>query len=145
LTAPGNPLALATIADVASKRPRLALRPHRAGAQQQLKSLQHRAHLALADLIVVAPPCPTGPDIAQAIRAGRADCGIATRSVANTAGLDFVPIVWERFDLTVRHRDYFHPPLQVFLDFLRGEAFAARARELGGYDVADAGAVRHAP
>jgi len=45
----------------------------------------------------------------------------------------------------MRHRDYFHPPLQAFLGFLRTKAFTTRALEFGGYDVADAGAVRHAP
>ncbi|MEZ5785017.1 MAG: substrate-binding domain-containing protein [Xanthobacteraceae bacterium] len=40
------------------------------------------------------PVCPTGTDIAQVIRSGHADCGIATRSVANAAGLGFVPILW---------------------------------------------------
>ena len=30
-------------------------------------------------LHLVKPVCPTGPDIAQAVRSGRADCGIATR------------------------------------------------------------------
>ena len=71
--------------------------------------------------------CPTGPDVAQAIRAGRADAGIATRSVANAAGLDFVPIVWEPFDLLMRQRDYFRPPLQALMRFLRSDEFAARA------------------
>jgi excisionase family DNA binding protein len=141
----GNPLAIATIADVGTRRARLAVRPQGAGAQLLLLSLLHRAGLSLDDLVIATPPCPTGPDIAQAIRAGRADCGIATRSVANAAGLGFVPIVWERFDIAVRRRDYFRPPLQAFLGLLHGEAFRARARELGGYDVGEAGAVRHAP
>ena len=145
LVAPGNPLAIATIADVARRRARMAVRPHGAGAQLLLLSLMHRARLSYDGLPVVAPPCPTGSDIAQAIRAGRADCGIATRSAANAAGVDFVPIVWERFDVTMRQRDYFRPPLQAFLGFLRSDAFAARAGELGGYDVSDTGAVRHAP
>ena len=86
--------------------------------------------------------CPTGPDIAQAIRAGRADTGIATRSVANAAGLDFVPIVWETFDLLMRQRDYFRPPLQALMRFLRSDDLAARAREMGGFDLSTAGAVR---
>ena len=145
LVAAGNPLEIATIDDVARRRARVALRPLGAGAQLLLLSLLHRTKLSLDDLAAVAPPCPTGPDIAQAIRAGRADCGIATRSVANAAGLDFVPITWERFDITMHQRDYFRPPLQAFVGFLRREAFATRARELGGYDVSDAGAVRHAP
>ena len=54
-------------------------------------------------------------------------------------------ITWERFDLVVRRRDYLRPPPQAFFGFVRSEAFAARAHELGGYDVADAGVVRHAP
>lgn len=145
LVAAGNPLAITTLDDATQRRARLAVRPPGAGAQLLLLALLHRAKLSLDDLATVAPPCPTGPDVAQAIRAGRADCGIATRAVANAAGVDFVPIVWERFDLTVRHRDYFRPPLQALLGFLCTEAFAARAREFGGYDIADAGAVRHAP
>jgi molybdate-binding protein len=145
LVVPGNPLALATIEDVAARRVRVAVRPHGAGAQQLMLSLLHRAKLSLGDLVTVAPPSPTGPDIAQAIRAGRADCGVATRSVANAAGLDFIPIVWEHFDIAMRQRDYFRAPLQAFAGFLRTPAFTARAKELGGYDVADAGSVRHAP
>ena len=47
--------------------------------------------IALDDLKLAKPAFPTGPDIAQAIRAGRIDCGIATRSVAKSAGLDFLP------------------------------------------------------
>jgi len=145
LVTAGNPLAIGTVDDVAPRRARLATRPSGAGAQLLLLSLLHRAGLSFQDLVVITPPCPTGPDIAQAIRAGRADCGVATRSIADTAGLGFVPIVWERFDIAMRQRDYFRPALQAFLGFLRANAFAARARELGGYDVSDAGAVRYAP
>jgi len=145
LVAAGNPLAIATIEDVIRRHARLAVRPQGAGAQLLLLSLLHRGKRSLDELAIAAPVCPTGPDIAQAIRAARADCGIATRSVANAAGLDFVPITWERFDITMRQRDYFRPPLQAFVGFLRRQAFATRARELGGYDVSDAGAVRHAP
>jgi molybdate-binding protein len=86
--------------------------------------------------------CPTGSDTAQAIRSGRADVGVATRSVANSAGLDFVPIVWEPFDLVMRQRDYFRPPMQALMRFLRSDDFRTRASELGGFDVSGAGEVR---
>ena len=102
----------------------------------------HRAKATLDQLTAVTPVCPTGPDIAQAIRAGRADTGIATRSVANASGLDFVPIVWEPFDLVMRQRDYFHPPLQALIRFLQSDELSARAQELGGFDLGDAGKVR---
>ena len=77
------------------------------------------------------------------MRTGRADCGIATRAVALSAGLDFVPLTWERFDLALRQRDYFMPGPQALFGFLRTPAFRERAAELTGYDTAEAGRVRH--
>jgi putative molybdopterin biosynthesis protein len=142
LVAAGNPLRLADVAGIADKRARIALRPQGAGAQLLLLALVARAGLALDDLAVVKPACPTGADIAQAVRSGRADCGIATRAVAQAAGLDFVPLVWERFDLALRQRDYFRPPLQALFKFIRTGAFRERAAELSGYDVSEAGDVR---
>jgi molybdate-binding protein len=101
-----------------------------------------RAGFALDALTLVRPVCPTGADIAQAVRAGRADCGIATRAVAQAAGLDFVPLTWERFDLALRQRDYFLPGLQALFKFARTTTFRDRASELSGYDVSEAGNVR---
>lgn len=143
IVAAGNPLKLGDIAGVASKRAKLALRPQGAGAQLLLLSLVAHVGLTLDALATVKPVAPTGPDIAQAVRAGRADCGIATRSVAQAAGLGFVPLTWERFDLALRQRDYFLPGLQALFKFVRTEAFHARGRELTGYDTSEAGDVRH--
>ncbi len=142
LVAAGNPLALTDIASVAETRARLAPRPPGAGAQLLLIALVARASLTLDDLALVRPACPTGADIAQAVRAGRADCGIATRAVAQAAGIGFIPLAWERFDLALRRRDYFLPGPQALLRFMRTPPFRERAAELGGYDVADAGEVR---
>lgn len=144
LVAPGNPLNIVTIDDVVAKRARIAMRPKGAGAQLLLLSLMHRAKAALDQLAAAGPVSPTGPDIAQAIQAGRADTGVATRAVARSAGLDFVPVVWEPFDLLMRQRDYFRPPLQALIKFLRSDELAARAREMGGYDLSQSGCVRFA-
>ena len=142
LLAPDKPLKIDSIEDVIAKRARIAMRPKGAGAQLLLLALLHRAKVSLEKLVTVGPVCPTGPDIAQAIRAGRADTGIATRSVANSAGLDFVSIVWEPFDLVMRQRDYFRPALQALLKFLHSDELIVRAQEMGGYDLRDAGSVR---
>jgi excisionase family DNA binding protein len=140
--APGNPLQLRDVAGIAARRARLALRPQGAGAQLLLLALLARAGLAFDALALVKPACPTGADIAQAVRSGRADCGIATRAVAQAAGLDFVPLTWERFDLALRQRDYFRPGLQALFKFVRTAEFRERAAELAGYDVSEAGDVR---
>jgi len=144
LVAAGNPLGLTTLADARDNRARLAARPDGAGAQQLLQALLRRETLTLAEFDV-ALVAPTGPDIAQAIRAGHADCGIATRAVAVAAGIGFEPLAMERFDLLMRQRDSYRPPLQKLLALLRSPLFAERAAELGGLDVSGAGQVRWAP
>jgi excisionase family DNA binding protein len=143
LVAPGNPLKLSDIGSAAAARARMALRPNGAGAQLLLLALLAQAGLAFEALNTIKPPCPTGPDIAQAVRTGRADCGVATRAVALAGGLDFIPLTWERFDLALRQRDYFRPGPQALAEFLRTAAFRERAAELKGYDVAETGSVRH--
>jgi excisionase family DNA binding protein len=142
LVAPDNPLGLSDMASIATSRARMAQRPAGAGAQLLLLALLARAAIALDELKLAKPAFPTGPDIAQAIRAGRIDCGIATRSVARSAGLDFLPLTWERFDLVMRQRDYFMKGPQALFDFMRQQVLRDRAAELGGYDASDAGVVR---
>jgi molybdate-binding protein len=68
-----------------------------------------------------------------------------SRAVAPRRGLDFVPLRMEHFDLLMRQRDYFRPPLQALLNLLREPRFAERAQDLGGLDVSGAGRVRWAP
>ncbi len=145
LVAPGNKLKLTDISSVVQNRARLAQRQPGAGAQLLLLRLLHKAGLSPDAVTGVEPEFATGPDLAHAVRIGRADCGIAPRSAAREAGLDFVSLAWERYDLVLRQRDYFRPGPQALFIFMRTAAFAERAAELGGYDIADSGAVRRLP
>lgn len=138
----GNPRNLHSLADVTAGNARIAIRQKGAGAQMLLEALLARSGTSLSDLNRLDPPCLTGPDLAAAIRAGAADCGIATRSAARASGLDFVPLLWENFDLVMRQRTYFQPPMQALLKFLAQGELRTRAAELTGYDVASAGTIR---
>ena len=137
VVASGNPLGLAGLRDAHERKLRVAVRPEGAGAQQLLLGLLKRDGLSIGDFgrTVVAP---TGPDIAQAIRSGHADCGIATRAVATAAGVGFVPLCIERFDLLMRQRDYFRAAAADLPRAARRSALrwpgggARRARCVGG-------------
>jgi putative molybdopterin biosynthesis protein len=144
IVATGNPLGISELREAHARKLRFVIRPDGAGAQQLLLGLLKRDGLSVDDL-GPGHVAPTGTDVAQAIRADHADLGIATRAVAAAAGLDFIPLCVERFDLLMRQRDYFRQPLQTLLALLSDPRFAARARELGGLDVAAAGSVRWAP
>lgn len=142
LVAPGNPHGTSDLARLAGTGLRMAQRQEGAGAQLLLLSLLTRGGIDPRDIAFVKPACATGSDLAQAIRAGHADCGIATRAVAQAAGLDFVPLLWENFDLVLRQRDYFLPGPSALFGFVRSDRFRQRATELGGYDLSVCGAVR---
>lgn len=140
VVAPGNPLRLMNIGDVAAKRAKTAERQEGAGAQALLLRLLKLSGIGRESLTrtMIAK---TGDDLAVAVREGRIDCGIATRTVAATRGLGFISLAWERFDLVMRRRNFFEPGPQALFDLVRTQAFATRAISLTGYDVPDAGKV----
>lgn len=144
LVAPSNPKHLQSIADVVSAGAKIAMRQQGAGAQMLLDVLLKRAGARLKDLNPLEPPCLTGPDLAAAVRSGSADCGIATRAAAKSAGLEFVPLLWEHFDLLMRQRSYFLPPMQALIGLLSQRRLKTRAADLGGYDLTPAGKIRYA-
>jgi putative molybdopterin biosynthesis protein len=145
IVAPGNPLAIKNLEDVASKKSRLIRRQDDAGSHVLLTRLLAAAGLALDALKVLPAIAHTENDLGLAIVEGKADVGLAIRSVATQFRLGFVPLHRERFDLVMRRRDYFEPPMQKLLEFARTPGFAARAADLGGYDVAGAGRVAFNP
>ncbi len=141
----GNPRGVASLQDALAQGARFAMRQKGAGAQMLLDVLLERLGTKATDIKRLKAPCLTGPDLANAIAHGEADCGVATRSAAKAARLDFVPLLFEHFDLALRQADYFRPPLQALMKILRSDRLRAQAADLTGYDVSEAGEVRSTP
>jgi excisionase family DNA binding protein len=139
VVAEGNPLRLLAAADLARPGIRLVRRQEGAGAQILLRHLLAEAKLRFESLAVATPPALTESEVADAVLDGKADVGIAAKSVAHHFRLGFVPLKRERFDLAMRRRDYFEPPIQKLLRFARSPEFAATAAALGGYDITETG------
>src|SRR5688572_2749735 len=137
----GNPLGLAGVEDLRTKQPRIVLRQPGSGAESLLDALLERASLTREELNVAGRAALTETDVAVAVADGAADCGLAVGAVARRFGLDFVPLQRERFDLALRRRAYFEPPLQRLFGFARTEIFRQRADALGHYDVSGVGEV----
>ena len=137
----GNPKGIAGVADLAG----LTVMPRQAeaGSQVLLEDLLRRAGLAPEALTLVAPPARSEADVALAVAEGRADAGPGLAGLARQHRLDFVPLLRERFDIAVLRRAYFEEPFQRLMAFCRGEAFAAKAAALGGYDLTGFGRVRY--
>jgi len=139
----GNPFGVSGIADLCRPPLRIILRKEGAGSGLLLDHLLAAEGIARSDLCAAPDHAATEEEVGAAIIEGRADVGLAIEAVARRTGLDFLPLRQECYDLLLRRRDYFEAPLQRLFAFVRTEGFAARARTLGGYDVAEAGAIRY--
>ncbi|MFQ5784481.1 MAG: substrate-binding domain-containing protein [Alphaproteobacteria bacterium] len=139
--APGNPLGIAVLGDLAARGARVARRQDGAGSQLLLVHLLAEAGLAPADLDLLPEPARSETELGLAVLEGKADAGLAVAAVARRLRLDFVALHRERYDLAMRRRDYFEAPFQELLAFARSAAFTVRAAELGGYDCSGLGRI----
>ncbi len=143
VVAAGNPRGIETLADLKAGAVPVIRRQQAAGSQLLLAHLLEREGLALDELNFVAETARGETDLGLAILEGRAEAGIAVEAVARTLKLGFVPLLRERYDLLLRRRDYFEPPVQKLLTFALSEAFRNRADQMGGYDVTGLGQIRY--
>jgi putative molybdopterin biosynthesis protein len=70
-----------------------------------------------------------------------ADVCLATRSAAQTFGLDFIPLRSERYDLVIRKRSADLPAVKAFLDVLQRATLRRKLEVLAGYDTSETGAL----
>ena len=139
--ATGNPLRIKALADLVKKRARIVPRQPEAGSQHLFLQLLDRAKIDHGKLNWLPRPSLAETDLAAAVHDGHADAGVAIEAAARAQGLAFIPLAIERLDLVLRRRDYFEPPVQALLAYMRTRDFAAQARVLGGYDIAATGRV----
>jgi excisionase family DNA binding protein len=141
IVASGNPANINGIADLGKRDLRIATRQQGSGSALLFAKLLADAGLSSEDLNFAGDPVSSETDIAVAVREGKADVGLAIKAVVGDEGLDFLPLLWERFDLVVRRFEYFERPFQKLLGFARTEQFRARAALLQGYDTTRTGTV----
>ncbi|MBK0399197.1 helix-turn-helix transcriptional regulator [Limibaculum sp. M0105] len=141
IVAPGNPLGIGGIEDLAGRR--VARRQAEAASQRLFEERASAAGLDLEALAGPLTPARTEADLAQVVREGKADAAFGIAAAARQLGLDFVPMIDERFDLAVWRRSWFEPSFQRFLRFLSTDEFRNRAAESGGYAIAALGAVHY--
>ena len=141
VVARGNPKRLRAMSDLAKRDVTFMLRQPSAGARVLFERLLEREGMRRSSVRFHREEAMSGSDLAAAIQSGEADAGLAARSQARLAGLDFVPLVTERIDLAVSRARWFDAPLQGLWAFARTRRFASHAAALGGYDIAALGSV----
>ena len=138
----GNPLGIASLADVARTHARYVNRQPDAGTRILLDALLARDGVAPASIAGYERTEFSHLAVAQLVANGSADAGLAIRAAARAFGLDFVHVAWEPYDLALPAASLEEPRVARFIETLRDPAFHADVEALGGYDCTHAGEVR---
>lgn len=136
--APGNPKRICGAADLGRRGLRLVAREPGSGARRLLERELRRAGLAPALATAARMIVPSHLAVADAVALGAADVGVATRDVAITRGLHFVPLAEERYDLATTLSALGDPRIQRLFNAMTAAPFRRELATLG-YDVAHCG------
>jgi molybdate-binding protein/DNA-binding XRE family transcriptional regulator len=131
--APGDPLGLR--GELGLQRPGLRVARREPGAAA--RALQERLLPACAE--AAGPLAHNHYEVAALVRWGAADVGVTIEGAALAAGLDFIPLAEERFDLLLPAASASSPPVARLLDLLPQRAFREEAGRLPGYDLSQSG------
>ena len=81
-------------------------------------------------------------EVASAVSRGLADVGLGIEKAAmQVPGVDFVPLMKERYDLIMYKNDLEKSNFQTLLSVIRSDEFKAEVDGLGGYDTSRMGEV----
>jgi len=124
----GNPAGLTGLAELGRPGLRIAQREVGSGAHKLVAG-------ALGGDAAVNGPLASGhAEVALLVRAGAADVGVAIESEAIAAGLDFVPLSEERFDLVIPAAWAEVGATSRVVDAIDDAGFRADVDALAGYD-----------
>jgi putative molybdopterin biosynthesis protein len=139
MVAPGNPLGLGGIGDLARPGVRYVNRQRGAGTRVLLDHELAKRGIAPDAVDGYAREEPTHLAVAAAVAAGRADAGLGILAAARAFGLGFVPVTREPYDLVVTAEALGSPRLAPLWALLQSDRFAQAVEELGGYSTKEMG------
>lgn len=139
IVAPGNPLGLTGIEDLAKPDLRYVNRQRGAGTRALLDHELTGLGIDPREVSGYSREEHTHLAVAAAVAAGRADAGLGILAAARAFGLDFVPVAREPYDLVLRTGTLEEELLAPLWELLEQPEFRAGVEALGGYSCAETG------
>ena len=138
---PGNPLSIHALEDLA--RPEVGFVNRQRGSGTRVLLDYKLKELG------ISPDQVTGYEreeyshlaVAAAVKSGSVSTGLGILSAATALGLEFIPLLDERYDLVIPRVHYESDLLQPLLALLQNENFRHEVDALGGYRTGDMGRV----
>jgi putative molybdopterin biosynthesis protein len=139
LVAPGNPDDITHASDL--RNVRVAKREFGAGTRVLLDRMLQDAGIPPDS--VPGPETASHLEVALAVASGVAAAGVGLRAAAAALDLDFIPLVWEQYDIVLPGRAL--GAAGPLIRTLRDAGIRRTIDELGGYDTSRAGDTQPVP
>lgn len=141
VVAPQNPKKIRKAEDIVRRGVRFVNREAGSGSRALLDSILETAGVAAAKVQGYDRIAWGHLPAAYHVLSGDADACIATKSAAQTFGLDFVPLRDARYDFVMRKRTAELPAVKALLDVLQRATLRRKLEVLAGYDTSETGSV----
>ena len=139
VTAAGNPKGVRGVEDLARRDIRIVNREPGAGSRKLLDAGLKRLKIGPKQVAGYQTIASGHLAAASQVRAGAADCCIATRAAARAFGLNFITLVSERYDFAIQRKHLDLPAIQTLLNTLNRAGFRRELEHAGGYDASASG------
>lgn len=141
IVAPGNPLNLTGLADLARDNVRLINRQSGAGTRVWLDAQLRREGIDAAQIPGYDTCVMTHSEVARAVAEDRANVGLGIEAAARAEGLDFLFLTRERYDLAIPDTVWDREPVQRLAAWLTTEDARTLLGAQPGYEVDQTGMV----
>lgn len=139
MLARGNPRGIASLADLAGGGVRIINRQRGSGSRVEFDQLLAGAGLQARDIAGYFEEEVSHLAVAARVAGGTADAGYGIRAAAAQYGLDFLPLLTERYYLAVNAGALKEPAVKELLEHLNGAEFRSLLEGLAGYGTAITG------
>lgn len=135
----GNPLNLASWKDLLREDIKIINREKGSGARILLDEQLRINKIASRDIKGYDQEESNHLSVASAISSGKADVGIGIEKAAKIVGIDFVPLITERYDLVILKTPESEQLISKVKDILSSQQFQTEVISLGDYDISQTG------
>jgi molybdate-binding protein/DNA-binding transcriptional regulator YhcF (GntR family) len=140
--APGNPLGLNDLTDLARPGIRFVNRQQGSGTRVWLDTQLHRAGIDTSDIAGYQDEKMTHSEVTRAVSKGQAEVGLGVETAALSFGLGFTLLTTERYDLVIPADKWELESVQALKRWLDTAQAKTEINNLGGYDTTETGLVR---
>jgi molybdate transport repressor ModE-like protein len=139
--APGNPLGIRGLADLRRTDVRFVNRQAGSGTRMLLELMLAGASLSVNDINGFENAEFTHSAVAAYIASGMADAGVGVQTAAERFGLEFIPLLRERYFFALPIAAMDEALMRQVLAILQSASFRDVVNGLPGYDAGDTGTV----